>query len=239
MLREAVEAGMELDHHALSTNLIFAPFYTSAKRLVARIEGEDTVPRDEKVHEFINKCKSRNKNVDVLVCAVVYLAAEPNALNTADALALRGDKLDFDVQSSNTNGLKFSDKISRFFKRFKTRVVTLLWWLLEISPTLKVVWDLEGNTRKWKIAFVSHFSLSLRSLRGKLTLLRYNSANLGRGRILPPNPSFHYSVKTRMQGTAEDFGKYGNDENVEEGKSYEPFTRFRKGQGWTNVKYAE
>jgi len=42
-----------------------------------------------------------------------------------------------------------------------------------------------------------------------------------------------------VEGQGEDFGKYGNDENVEEGKSYKPFARFRKGQGWTNVKYAE
>lgn len=259
MLREAVEAGMEVDHHALSTNLVFAPFYTSAKRIVSRIESQDTVPGDQNVHEFINRCKSRNKNVDVLVCAVVFLAAEPNPLNTADALALRQDKLAFAVQASNTNGIKLSQKLSRFFERVKTRTVTLFWWSLEISPTLKVVWDLDGNTRRWKIAcvlpsfpsLVSSRSSSLLLLRRpslsflsalyltKLTIVPDLSANLGRGRILPPNPTLHYSVKTRMEGGAGDFSRYGNDENVDEGKSYVPHTRFRKGQGWENVKFAE
>lgn len=152
MVREAVEAGVQLDHHALSTSPIFAPFYTAAQRLVERIGSKNTVEKDEPVVEFIHRCQARSKEVDDLACAVVFYAAQPNPLSTADALAMRGDHLAFDIQSSNTTGQGFSAKIKALLKRFRARVVAFGWWLLEISPTLKVVWDVDGDTRKWKFA---------------------------------------------------------------------------------------
>ncbi|GAA5933528.1 T6SS phospholipase effector Tle1-like catalytic domain-containing protein [Sporobolomyces koalae] len=217
MVREAVEAGMQLDHHALSTNPIFAPFYTSARQLVDRMEHKNTTEKDDaSVVAFIEACRERTQDADPLACAVVFLAAQPGRLSTADSLALRGDHLSIAIQHSNTSGKGIGKKLSAFFKRFQTRSVALLWWLLEISPTLKVVWDIDGETRRWRFR-----------------------SNFGRGRILPPNPSFHYSVKTRMEATAADFGQYGNDENVYEGASYHPHARFRRGQSLAGVTFVE
>jgi hypothetical protein len=148
MLREAVEAGMQLDHHALSTSPIFSPFYTTAQRLVDRIQAKNTVEKDEAVVNFIHRCQGRSKNVDELACAVVFFAAQPNPLSTADALSLRGDHLSFSIQSSNTNGKGISAKIKALFKRSVARTKALCWWLLEVSPTLKIVWDVDGETRR-------------------------------------------------------------------------------------------
>ncbi|GAA6016791.1 hypothetical protein JCM11491_001808 [Sporobolomyces phaffii] len=216
MVREAVEAGMQLDHHALSTSPIFSPFYTSAQRVVDRIHSKNTTEKDDAVVDFIQRCRSHSKDVDELACAVVFFAAQPNPLSTADALALRGDHLSFSIQSSNTSGKGISVKFKALYKRVTARAMAFAWWLLEVSPTLKIVWDVDGETRRTKF-----------------------SSNFGRGRLLPPNPSFHYSVKTRLEATGGDFARFGNDENVDEGSSYEPHARFRPGQSLAGVKFVE
>ncbi|GAA5979149.1 hypothetical protein JCM5350_007083 [Sporobolomyces pararoseus] len=216
MLRESVEAGVQLDHHALSTSPIFSPFYTAAQRLVDRIHSKNTTEKDEAVVEFVQRCQARSKDVDELACAVVFFSAQPGTLSTADALAPRGDHLSFSIQSSNSSGKGFSYKIKALLKRMAARGMAFAWWFLEISPTLKVVWDVDGDSRRWRFA-----------------------SNFGRGRILPPNANFHYSVKTRLDANAQDFSRYGNDENVKEGHSYKPSAHFRPGQSLNGVKFVE
>jgi hypothetical protein len=152
MVRESVEAGVQLDHHALSTSPIFSPFYTSAQRVVDRLHSQNTTEKDEPVVEFIHRCQARSKDVDELACAVVFFAAQPGPLSTADALALRGDHLSFAIQSSNSGGKGIGYKIKALLKRMKTRAVAFAWWFLELSPTIKVVWDVDGDTRRWKFA---------------------------------------------------------------------------------------
>lgn len=270
MVREAVEAGIQLDHHALSTSPVFAPFYTSAQRVVDRIRANNTVDKDEAVVAFVERCRARhgssfsssstttttNHEIDELACAVVFFAAQPGPLSTADALALRGDHLAvWSVQSSNTKARGISHKFKAFLKRVVARAIALGWWTLELSPTLKVTWDVDGDTRRWRFRFVVPLSAPQRGLvflggrilflSCRLTLfsngstIRLCSSNLGRGRLLPPNASFHYSVKTRLDATSNEFSRYGNDENVDEGEHYTPSARFRPGQSLANVKFVE
>ncbi|GAA5907287.1 T6SS phospholipase effector Tle1-like catalytic domain-containing protein [Sporobolomyces salmoneus] len=216
MLREAVQAGLQLDHHALSTSPIFSPFYTSAQRLLDRIQSGNTTEDDEAVVQFIESCRSKSKDIDELACGVVAIAAKPGLLATADALALRSDRLSLSIQASNTKGKGLTTKIKALIERITQRLVALGWWTLELSPTIKVTWDVDGATRRWRFA-----------------------ANRGRGRILPPNASLHYSVKTRLDAAKGDFSRYGNDENVPEGNAYESLIRFRPGQSLAGVKFVE
>ncbi|GAA6003679.1 hypothetical protein JCM10207_003543 [Rhodosporidiobolus poonsookiae] len=213
MLREAVEHGLELDTARVASSPLFSAFWAAAGKALEAREG-GSMP--EKLAAYLKSAKDRNPDLNEQVAACVFFAAMPSAQATRDALAPRANHVSFEIQKRPEEvrrKMGWGARLGDWASRVQQRAVTLGWWILEVSPTLKVVWDQEGNRRKFKIR-----------------------ANWGRGRTLPRSPSFHFSVLERLNATA--FGP-GNNENVPEGKSYKPLAHFRKGEGMQNVVWAE
>lgn len=70
----------------------------------------------------------------------------------------------------------------------------------------------------------------------------FDSSNFGRGRRLPPHPSFHFTVKQRLDAHATDFaviGGGGNNENFPEGEHYHYAAKLRKGERGQEVNFVE
>ncbi|GAA5915971.1 hypothetical protein JCM5296_000497 [Sporobolomyces johnsonii] len=217
MVREAVEHGFDLDFDAVRTSPLFAPFLIPAEGTLTRIAAGKAVFEDEGVVEYVHRAKSANPHCNDLMAAVVYLAAKPSPHATADALAPRGDALTFRVQRNpQDDKLGWGGKVKKWWLRTTHGLKALLWWSLEISPTVKVVWDAEGNTRRWTVR-----------------------SNCGRGRILPARPVFHYSVRTRLEAVGPHAFGPGNDENVPEGTTYRHEATFRDGTTDETVMYVE
>ncbi|TNY20939.1 hypothetical protein DMC30DRAFT_228103 [Rhodotorula diobovata] len=213
MLREAVEAGFEVDPERVAVSPLFAPFVERARRAL------DARERDEVLEEFLKRAKANNQELDELMAAVVFLAARPSPEATAAALSPRANHVSFRLEKRPPDERKrrgWKGRVADWWDRVQTRAMTAFWWLLELSPTVKVFWDIEGNSRKWSIR-----------------------SNNGRGRKLPPTPSFHFSVRERLSAVgAAAFGP-GNNANYPEGERYEIKARFAKGKGIEDVVFVE
>lgn len=176
------------------------------------------------------------------VLALLERAAEPAV---SDDLAPRGDSLSFKVSKSAEGRPR-----AIVWSRIRNRGLTVFWWLIELSPSIKVgtestsfgnvrlniafpqmEWNLEGQQREWTLRCV--FSLSLRSFRAE----RFRRLNLGRGRRIMKDPIFHELVRMRMSALAGDFPP-GDGENVVESK-YVPKVRLAVGQTMADVRFVD
>ncbi|GAA6049085.1 hypothetical protein JCM3770_003879 [Rhodotorula araucariae] len=213
MLREAVEAGFELDSARVATSPLFAPFVDAARTaLDAR--------SDPALSAFLRNAKENNAELNELIAATVFLAARPSATATAAALAPRANHISFALakrpaEEREKRGWK--GRLADWWSRVQSRAMTAFWWFLELSPGLKVYWDAEGNTRRW-----------------------WFGANRGRGRLLPRAPLFHVSVRERLAASgAAAFGP-GNNESFPEGEHYHFKARFpKRSTGMASVTYVE
>ncbi|GAA5998543.1 T6SS phospholipase effector Tle1-like catalytic domain-containing protein [Rhodotorula paludigena] len=217
MLREAVEAGFEVDSSRIATSPIFAPFVDRARM---SLDGPDD-ELDPALRAYLAKARDANDSVNEVMAATVFLAALPSPEATADALAPRANHLGFSLEERSAEEKRkrgLGGRLADWWSRMSSRAMTLFWWTLELSPTIKVRWDAEGNRR--------HVDLR---------------ANRGRGRVLPPNPLFHFSVRERLnaRGAASFGGGAGNNENFPEGEQYHIMARFKKGRGMAEVRFVE
>ncbi|GAA5904159.1 hypothetical protein JCM6882_003964 [Rhodosporidiobolus microsporus] len=212
MLKEAVEAGLDLDHERIARSPIFEPFYQQA--LDATLPSATQHPELEL---YLQKVKNNNPNVNTTVAACVWYASRPNPRATANALAPRADVIGFSIEKRPAEvraKMSWKDRLGDWWSRRKQQATVLGWWLLEVSPTLKIFWDDEGQIRKWRF-----------------------KPNLGKGRRLPKDPIFHFSVRERLAAKgALSFGP-GNNENVPEGDDYTFAARFKKGQSIADVTW--
>ncbi|GAA5852465.1 hypothetical protein JCM8547_006791 [Rhodosporidiobolus lusitaniae] len=212
MVREAVEQGLELDSAHVASSPIFSPFYQQA---IDACRTRD----DTELIKYLKLAKDANPDANEHVVACVYLSTKPSATSTMDALAPRANHVAFSIEKRPKEvrkRMKVGARVAEWWGRVRQRAITLGWWCLEVSPTLKVVWDAEGKRRSWNF-----------------------HANLGRGRLLPPSPSFHFSVKERLEAhDADEFGP-GNNENFPEGQHYHFAARFRRGHGMEGVKWVD
>jgi len=245
MLREAVEAGFEVDPARVAENPLFAPFVDRARRTLGSASRGD----DEALEAYLRRARDKNPDVDEVMAATVFLAARPSPEMSADALSPRANHVSFKLElrpaeERKKRGVK--GRLADWWSRVGTRAMTAFWWLLEVSPTVKIFWDAEGNERRWSIRCVRDaLSLSLsRALaradpRADALLSLARSSNNGRGRHLPPSPSFHFSVKERLDAHgAAAFGP-GNNENYPEGGRYQIKAHFSQGQGLGDVTFVE
>lgn len=158
MLREAVEAGFEVDPERVAVSPLFAPFVERARRAL------DARERDEALEEFLKRAKANNQELDELMAAVVFLAARPSPEATAAALSPRANHVSFRLEKRPPDERKrrgWKGRVADWWDRVQTRAMTAFWWLLELSPTVKVFWDIEGNSRKWSIRCVAVLLSSL------------------------------------------------------------------------------
>ncbi|GAA5932959.1 hypothetical protein JCM3775_005276 [Rhodotorula graminis] len=215
MLREAVEAGFEVDSARLAENPLFAPFVDRARRTLGSASRGD----DEALEAYLRRARDKNPSLNEVIAATVFLAARPSPETTAAALSPRANHVSFALElrpaeERKRRGIK--GRLADWWSRVGTRAMTAFWWLLEVSPTVKIFWDAEGNERRWSIR-----------------------SNNGRGRHLPPSPSFHFSVKERLEARgAAAFGP-GNNENYPEGGRYQIKAHFSRGQGLGDVTFVE
>ncbi|KAK4700124.1 hypothetical protein P7C70_g6128, partial [Phenoliferia sp. Uapishka_3] len=163
MVREAFNAGLCLDTAAVTDSPIYRPFVEAAQALADKGDVASTK-------------KLSDEDEDPLLEALVPLAAKPSDRMRAEALAPRGDALDFAIKP------KPEGWISGIHQRFSQRIGTLFWWFLEILPLFRFEWSVEGAVRKW--TFWPH---------------------LGHGRRLPEHVIFHESVEMRQNAKADDF----------------------------------
>ncbi|GEM08689.1 DUF2235 family protein [Rhodotorula toruloides] len=216
MVREAVEAGFELDTYSVSTSPIFGPFVDKAREALRSL---DKYPDLE---TYLDRTMENNPEANELMAATVYLAARPSPQTTADALAPRADHLSFAIEEKPEavrDKLSFGARLADFCSRVSARAMTSFWWLIEILPTIKVAQRADAHGKK-RISFWPNF---------------------GRGRVLPAHPNFHYSVLERMSAApAKLASEPGNNENVPEGRhGYKPHARFREGRGMKDVRFVE
>ncbi|GAA5981380.1 hypothetical protein JCM11641_005300 [Rhodosporidiobolus odoratus] len=213
MLREALEKGLELDSAAVASSPLFSPFWAEARRALGKGDKADPA-----LIAYLHTVKSVIPDVNEQVAACVFIASMPSPLSTADALAPRANHVSFAIEKRPKEvreKMGFKARWKEWWHRYRQRIVTLGWWALEVSPTPKVTWDAEGNSRRWSLL-----------------------ANFGRGRILPRSPSLHFSVRERMSASPSAFGP-GNNENVPEGSAYHFEARFRGREGMGSVKWME
>ncbi|GAA6032166.1 hypothetical protein JCM8097_007106 [Rhodosporidiobolus ruineniae] len=225
MIREAVEQGLELDAARVEASPLYGPYLQTAKAALegmrdSEVAGNKRRPSQTQLENglraFLHWTKEKNPDVDEVVAACVYLASLPSARTAADALAPRANHLGLRIEARPAaQGLLGA--VADWASRVAQRAVALGWWVLELSPTPKVVWDTDGKRRRWKIR-----------------------SNLGCGRLLPLSPSFHSSVRDRLSAPSSDLTTNGNNANYPEGKRGYVFSaRFRRGRGWEDVKWVE
>lgn len=147
MLREAVEAGMWLNEDHLAASPIYAPFVEAADRAVAA--GDDPA-----LEAYLAKVAKSNPDMPPETAALAFIAASKSAATQDDALAPRGDSLSFHIQEyppeiKKKRGL--GGRLKDWWSRQMQRVGAAAWWALELSPTLKIYWDIEGNQRTWTL----------------------------------------------------------------------------------------
>ncbi|KAM0786342.1 hypothetical protein ACM66B_001814 [Microbotryomycetes sp. NB124-2] len=144
---------------------------------------------------------SFHRKMDAALCALVFVATLPSDENTKAARAPRGDRLSLKIARD--------PRKSRFYgmwDRIKQRLATLPWILMEYLPLTVVQWNVEGKP-----------------------LHEGTVIHRGRGRTLPPNPVWHFSVRDRMNATAADFvaqGQGQDNSSVRETVPYTPRARF-------------
>jgi len=161
MLREAVEAGFEVDPARVAENPLFAPFVDRARRTLGSASRGD----DEALEAYLRRARDKNPDVDEVMAATVFLAARPSPEMSADALSPRANHVSFKLElrpaeERKKRGVK--GRLADWWSRVGTRAMTAFWWLLEVSPTVKIFWDAEGNERRWSIRCVRDaLSLSL------------------------------------------------------------------------------
>ncbi|KPV74241.1 uncharacterized protein RHOBADRAFT_44726 [Rhodotorula graminis WP1] len=208
MVREAVEAGFEVDSARVLDSPLYEPLIGRAHEALAdRVRGGG---ESAALERFLERATRRNPSLNLHVATVVFLASTISPESTAAALAPRAHHTSFKLQHPPAHGPGTAEggKLAGWGTRFGARSMTAFWWLLEVSPSVKVVWDPEGNTRRWTIR-----------------------ANNGRGRQLPPDPVLHFSVLQRVTANPSIFPAGGNNENYPEGNRYTIKADFVQGQG--------
>lgn len=152
MIREAMENGLALDFNAIHSSELYAPFLDEAAR---RLQS-----RDSDLLGYIGSGANFSSKASHELIAIVYVATLPSPTSHADALSPRGDSLSFMIKSSPK--LSFGARLKEIWNGFTQRLLTAGWWLLEITPTLRIVWDVEGEarSRKWRFVFFAPLALA-------------------------------------------------------------------------------
>ncbi|GAA5832412.1 hypothetical protein JCM11251_006446 [Rhodosporidiobolus azoricus] len=214
MLKEAVEAGLDLDRLRIAKSPLFEPFWQQA--LDATLPSAKQHPG---LGVYLAKVKQNNPSVNETVAACVWYASRPNPHATADALAPRADVIGLEIEKRPLEvrqQMGWMARLGEWWARRTKQITVLGWWLLEVSPTVKIVWDEEGEVRKWSFW-----------------------PNLGYGRKLPKGKTlhFHYSVRERLEAKPGSFAP-GNNESTPEGPDgYHFYARFHKNQSMANVDW--
>ncbi|GAA5883461.1 hypothetical protein JCM3774_005960 [Rhodotorula dairenensis] len=214
MIREAVEVGLRLDALRVLESPIYQPFIDEAITAEANRDDKD-------LEAFISRVQKRTPSTNRQLAAVVYLGARNSPRAQADVLAARGDMLSFRIQKRPVEQSKkrgVGGRLKDWWGRQTQRLTAAGWWILEIVPRPQVFWDVEGNARR-------------RTIR----------SNFGRGRVLLPNPQFHFSVAERLAASKETLLEHGggNNENVPESSGYRFRARFLPGQSMKDVTFVE
>ncbi|KAM0747451.1 hypothetical protein T439DRAFT_89636 [Meredithblackwellia eburnea MCA 4105] len=111
---------------------------------------------------------------------VIEEGAKDNDRKREEALAPQGDSLSLLISYPPQTGAK--GFLASMPQRFSQRASTVAWWILEILPMLRVVWDVEGQARRWSIGI-----------------------HMGKGRGLPEGAVFHRSVLMREEACKNQF----------------------------------
>ncbi|GAA5902173.1 hypothetical protein JCM8208_002496 [Rhodotorula glutinis] len=206
MLREAVEAGFQVDSERVLDSPLFESFKDRAHVALAERGrgGADGV----ELERFLERATHRHPGLNLHVATVIFLASRPSDESTKAAFSARANHTSFKLQHrASSEPRRIGAKVADWWSRVGTRSMTAFWWLLEVSPSLKVVWDAEGNTRRRKIR-----------------------SNNGKGRLLPSKPLLHYSVLERRDAAPADLAAAGNNENYPEGVQYKIKAKFMPGE---------
>lgn len=157
MVREAVEAGFELDWFSVKTSPIFGPFADKAE---AALHVRQKYPD---LDAYLSRAKDNNPGMNELIATIVYLAARPSPQSTADALAPRADHLSLYIQEKPKavkDKLSLGARFADLWSRIGARTMTCFWWLLEVFPTVKVAQRADAHGKK-KISFWCAFRRGL------------------------------------------------------------------------------
>lgn len=124
-----MERGLVVDLHAIEESPIFSPFIEDARKKLA-LKDKDLMGY---IHSRLNQFAP---GTDPALIAVVYLSTLPSEQGEQDALAPRGDSLSFWIKMKpfTTIGAWISEQ----WEAFTQRIVTAGWWILEVTPTLRV-----------------------------------------------------------------------------------------------------
>ncbi|KAK4702746.1 hypothetical protein P7C70_g3477, partial [Phenoliferia sp. Uapishka_3] len=200
MIREAFDQGLHLALKAVVASPIYQPFLPDVQTLDSSINLSKVDPSGFMIEENLFSSVETLHSPPTILHQLVHLATQSSSRLRDDALSPRGDALDFKIERKPAHS---GEHVKTTAARFVQRLITCAWWILEILPALRVVWDVNGEARKWTIG--SHF---------------------GRGRTLPASACFHESVRIRQQATPGEFAP-GDGSNVPETR-YEPRASFAK-----------
>lgn len=152
MIREAFDRGLALDLDALVCSPVYAPFLSAATAALA-----SPFPTSSKLPppDPLSHAGKATSPVEIYIDKLVHVATEPSDRLDAEAVAPRGDALSFRIQHVPNEG--FLQRIKGIGGRWNQRAKTMAWWIVEVSPALRIVWDVEGDARKRTIGCVSSF----------------------------------------------------------------------------------
>ncbi|KAK4050277.1 hypothetical protein OIV83_003598 [Microbotryomycetes sp. JL201] len=163
--------------------------------------------QDEQLSRYLDKFgPSFHRKMDPALCALIFVSTLPGEENTKAARAPRGDRLSLHIALDPK-----AKRITGMWSRIKQRLAALPWILMEWLPLKVIQWDVQGKP-----------------------LHQGTVIHRGRGRTMPPNPVWHYSVRERMNATAADFiaqGQGQDNSSVPETVPYKPKARFLQEEG--------
>ncbi|GAA5990077.1 hypothetical protein JCM10908_005812 [Rhodotorula pacifica] len=222
MLREAVAAGFLLDTTRLTQSPIFAmrqggrgPHFADQRQSAdaedaAKLSGYGTL------NDYLEDLAKAYPDSSDEVAKIVYKAADQRQWRHDAALAPRGDALSLSIEARDPPAEGNGSPIRDWFARQNQRVKTLGWWIPQSFPIVKLAERDQNGKNKFKLRIKRR-----------------------RSRRLPLSPSFHYSVKDRMNAQPEElaWAGRGNNQNVPEKGGYQSRARFARGETIENVQW--
>ncbi|GAA6035701.1 hypothetical protein JCM8097_004978 [Rhodosporidiobolus ruineniae] len=220
MLREAMEQGLQLDADNVKSSPLFKKYFPVSSQAEETREANEAMPE---LSAFIASAKEKNPSLDESVAKAVYLAScKESGDFRKDATAHRVDHLCCCVEKSEEPKKPSGSACKR-----------RIWWLLEGSKRPQPRTSKSGTTGQSKDkttgdklrVFFSSFSPSVKR-------------NWGRGRQLPPQPSFHRSVEVRIKAPAA-FRSQRRCAATCGREAYVPAARFQPGEDLDGVHYED
>lgn len=131
MIREAIECGLKIDPVAILESTLFTPYIELVDKAFEHKQGT-----------LLEKAK--------LIVRIASLSTTRPDVYMKDSYAARSDTLSFSIVPKP--GLPLGSRFKAFFDRANQRAQALGWWILELTPGVKVAATIDGTPQNWYLS---------------------------------------------------------------------------------------